>query len=246
MSAAVGSNPEIVANQVSYDSPIGSPRPVVSRIDEVADVTVAADRVTIRTALGVGSSILVYVVVPPRTDVTFKNNGAVITRATPQPSVTVQDGHIVPLEVQGRQSLLTQLSIGGMRAPVSDVQRLPDGTFAATLYGLKSHLVSWSEPPGAASLTSANLRHPSSLELRIDEKGAVVMVIARNGAEDVLKEYESTIRAWRFTPFLNGSTPVAVKATIPFFVATDGRVRCPLHPTVSVRGPAANAVCCQQ
>jgi len=219
-------------------------------------VVVNNEGITVRPNTIAGSSVLVYMSIPQGTEISVQKDGRVIAQAAVDSSLLIQDGRIIPVRVGGRQNLLSRLMLGSQPNNASDIQRLRTGEYMPGTATLKAHLASWSEPAAARTLTAANMRVASaSLELRIDETGTVVDIRARSGAEDILRVYEQSLRSWKFRPFLVDGKAVAVKALVPFFVASDGYIRTPLDPSIFVdsTSPAqasaranSTAGCCQK
>jgi len=249
--AKVDSETGVIANEVRFRMANGgAPFRPLSEIVDIASVRIDSDGVTVHPSASSASSVLVYVTVPLGTEVSIEKDGLQMARAILESSLLVQDGSVIPQPLSGRQNLLSRLMKGDLPATAGELRQLGNGQYLATIPALKSHLLAWSEPDAAKTLTAGSLGNPAAaLELQIDSSGNVVDVHARSGADNIRAVYESSVRSWRFKPFLVGGSPVAVRGIVPFFVASDGQLKTPLHASVTVRGvtsPADAASCCKK
>lgn len=224
---------ELIAGVVQLETAGGITRlPVVSSVTDLEVDTTRPGRVIVQPPQVSGVTI-VHAVVQAGTRVVIIRGGEEVLRAVPNPSLLVRDGLLLTGPVAGRQTVLMEAMLPPGRQGPSI--RTVAGTNIVNLSALKEHLAAWSDPPEASLTASLFPIRNGTLEMEIDETGAVRAVRAMKGSESLLSAYAPAIKNWRFRPFEVAGTRIAVKTYLPFFVASDGMMRHPLHPSVSLR-----------
>lgn len=246
----VAKEASVSAGTLQFD-PAGSRMPLraLSGIADIENIRVSPGKAIVDVPSG-KQPIFVHLLVPAATEVTIVRDGEQVIRATPEPSLLIENGRLASVAVNGRHSLIMRAVVGQRSSGQSAiVQTLPTGEHVVGLPLLKSHLLSWAEPDPSLLLRSEAIPvgKQTALQIEIDAAGRVTSVSARAGGDQVLRVYGSVLRNWRFRPFTKDGAPVAVKAFLPFFVASDGIVKHALHPSVSLASPAAAGdACCKK
>jgi hypothetical protein len=234
----LGDTPSIVAGS-AVAAAIGT-RVDMKAVTGMSDVGLTIDGTSVKCNPGSSPelSLAVHLTLLPGTELALFRNGALVFQGTPAAGLLFENGRLVSVPVEGKHSVLFRVMLHymGSGATSPQLSTLPDGTRLVNLKTLRSHLISFSEAGGAESLKSdyQGSMNPT-LELTIGTDGSVTSVKARRGGERLLEVYGSTARGWKFQPFVENGSPVAVKALLPFFFSSDGTLKSVLHPSVEAR-----------
>lgn len=215
--------------EVRFDNVL--PHPKIWMISNVLDWP--AHRIQIRPGLielsglsEANGSVMIYLSVPARTEVTIDGNRGTIVTARPMTSLMVHNGLILAEEVHNGASLLNRLQFPrqSRSGEGPDVINANNGQYIATHKGLASHLLSFQKPEVQRSTSTAQ----ALLRVTINESGEVTQVVPASGDEPLLSACQQVVRGWKFRPFVVNGTRVPVIGLILFVVHQDGRLWSPL------------------